>query len=57
MIEWEKLLAGKVYHDFDNDLFHPGAEAKRLFRAYNTIKQLMRLKRDQHDYEIVLINS
>ena len=35
MTEWEKLLAGQVYNDFDEDLFNRRVEAKKLFRAYN----------------------
>ena len=35
MTEWEKLLAGQVYNDFDEDLFQRRIAAKKLFRAYN----------------------
>ena len=35
MTEWEKLLAGQMYNDFDSDLFQRRVDAKRLFRAYN----------------------
>lgn len=35
MTEWEKLQAGQVYNDFDDDLFQRRVEAKKLFRAYN----------------------
>lgn len=33
--EWEKLQAGQVYNDFDDDLFQRRVAAKKLFRAYN----------------------
>lgn len=33
--EWEKMLAGEIYNDFDQDLFQRRVEAKKLFRAYN----------------------
>ena len=35
MTEWEKLLRGQVYNDFDDDLFQRRVAAKKLFRAYN----------------------
>lgn len=35
MTEWDKLLAGQMYNDFDNDLFRRRVDAKMLFRAYN----------------------
>lgn len=35
MTEWEKLQAGQIYNDFDDDLFQRRIEAKKLFRAYN----------------------
>lgn len=35
MTEWEKLQAGMIYNDFDDDLFQRRVEAKKLFRAYN----------------------
>ena len=35
MTEWEKLLAGQVYNDFDEDLFQRRIAAKKLFRTYN----------------------
>lgn len=35
MTEWEKLQIGKIYNDFDQDLFNRRVEAKKLFRAYN----------------------
>ena len=35
MTEWEKLLAGQIYDDFDDELFQRRIEAKKLFRAYN----------------------
>lgn len=35
MTEWEKLLAGEIYNDFDPDLFQRRIAAKKLFRAYN----------------------
>ena len=35
MTEWEKLLAGEIYNDFDADLFQRRVAAKKLFRVYN----------------------
>lgn len=35
MTEWEKLLAGQMYNDFEDDLFQRRVAAKKLFRAYN----------------------
>ena len=35
MTEWEKLLNGQIYNDFDPDLFNRRIAAKKLFRAYN----------------------
>lgn len=35
MTEWEKLQAGQMYNDFDDDLFQRRIVAKKLFRAYN----------------------
>lgn len=35
MTEWEKLQQGKIYNDFDTDLFQRRIQAKKLFRAYN----------------------
>ena len=35
MTEWEKLLRGQVYNDFDDDLFQRRVAAKKRFRAYN----------------------
>ncbi len=35
MTEWDKMQEGKVYNDFDQDLFNRRVEAKKLFRAYN----------------------
>lgn len=35
MTEWEKMQAGEIYNDFDQDLFRRRVEAKKLFRAYN----------------------
>lgn len=35
MPEWQKLQAGEIYNDFDQDLFNRRIEAKQLFRAYN----------------------
>lgn len=35
MTDWEKMLQGLVYNDFDDDLFQRRVEAKKLFRAYN----------------------
>ena len=35
MNTWERLQAGLVYNDFDEDLFQRRVKAKKLFRAYN----------------------
>lgn len=35
MTEWEKLQAGRVYNDFEEDLFKRRVAAKKLFRTYN----------------------
>lgn len=35
MTEWEKMLAGQMYNDFDDDLFQRRIKAKKLFKAYN----------------------
>lgn len=35
MTEWEKLQAGQIYNDFDEELFQRRIRAKKLFRAYN----------------------
>ena len=35
MTDWEKMQAGMIYNDFDDDLFQRRVEAKKLFRAYN----------------------
>ncbi len=35
MTEWEKMQAGEIYNDFDQDLFNRRVEAKKLFYAYN----------------------
>ncbi len=35
MTEWEKLQAGLMYNDFDDDLFQRRVSAKKLFRKYN----------------------
>lgn len=35
MTEWDKLQLGKMYNDFDQDLFKRRVEAKKLFKAYN----------------------
>lgn len=35
MTEWERLQAGLVYNDFDEDLFQRRVAAKKLFRVYN----------------------
>ena len=35
MTEWDKLQAGLVYNDFDDDLFQRRVSARKLFRAYN----------------------
>ncbi len=35
MTAWEKLQAGLVYNDFDDDLFQRRVSAKKIFRAYN----------------------
>ena len=35
MTEWQKIQAGEIYNDFDQDLFNRRVEAKQLFRTYN----------------------
>ncbi len=35
--DWEKMQAGEIYNDFDQDLFNRRVEAKKLFRAYNRL--------------------
>ena len=35
MSEWEKIQKGKMYNDFDDDLFQRRIVAKNLFRKYN----------------------
>ncbi len=35
--DWEKMQAGEMYNDFDQDLFNRRVEAKKLFRAYNRL--------------------
>lgn len=35
MTAWEKMQAGMIYNDFDDDLFQRRVQAKKLFRAYN----------------------
>lgn len=35
MTEWEKMQAGMIYNDFDDDLFQRRVQAKKLFREYN----------------------
>ena len=35
MTEWEKMQAGLMYNDFDDDLFQRRIIAKKLFRRYN----------------------
>lgn len=35
MTNWEKLQAGMIYNDFDDDLFQRRIYAKKLFRQYN----------------------
>lgn len=35
MTEWDKLQLGKMYNDFDQDLFNRRVEAKKLFKTYN----------------------
>jgi len=35
MSEWNKMQNGKIYNDFDQDLFNRRVKAKKLFRAYN----------------------
>ena len=35
MTEWQKLLTGQMYNDFDDDLFQRRIAAKKLFRTYN----------------------
>lgn len=38
MTEWEKLLSGSVYNDFDEDLFNRRVRAKNCFDS--TIKAM-----------------
>ena len=35
MSQWEKMMKGEVYNDFDDELFQKRVEAKKLFKAYN----------------------
>ena len=35
MTDWEKMQAGMIYNDFDDDLFQRRVQAKKLFREYN----------------------
>ncbi len=35
MNEYERMLEGLVYNDFDQDLFNRRVKAKKLFKAYN----------------------
>lgn len=35
MTEWEKMQEGRIYNDFDEDLFNRRVAAKKLFREYN----------------------
>ncbi len=35
MTEWDKMQSGKIYNDFDQDLFNRRVEAKRLFKEFN----------------------
>lgn len=35
--DWEKMQAGEIYNDFDQDLFNRRVEAKKLFRVYNRL--------------------
>lgn len=35
MTNWERLQAGMIYNDFDDDLFQRRIYAKKLFRQYN----------------------
>ncbi len=35
MTEWDKMQNGKIYNDFDQDLFNRRVEAKRLFKEFN----------------------
>ena len=35
MTDWEKLVKGKVYNDFSDDLFNRKVRAKKLFRKFN----------------------
>ncbi len=35
MTEWERMQQGRIYNDFDEDLFKRMVKAKKLFRAYN----------------------
>ncbi len=47
MTEWEKLLAGEVYNDFDPDLFARRVKAKKLFRSYNATEDEETTKRQE----------
>lgn len=35
MSEWDKMQIGKIYNDFDQDLFNRRVEAKKLFKEFN----------------------
>lgn len=35
MSEWDKMQSGKIYNDFDQDLFNRRVEAKKLFKEFN----------------------
>lgn len=35
MTEWDKMRAGEIYNDFDDDLYPRRFKAKKLFRQYN----------------------
>ena len=35
MREWDKMQEGKIYNDFDQDLFNRRVEAKKLFKEFN----------------------
>lgn len=35
MTEWDKMQAGQIYNDFDDDLFDRRVEAKKLFKEFN----------------------
>jgi len=47
MTEWEKLQKGKIYNDFDEDLFQRRVKAKKLFKVYNKTEDEEVEKRQQ----------